>query len=103
MRARRAPSGVQLNFKTCKDFVEDHPSEHPSTCCLLPYFAFQSLLDFSCSSALLVSTVTITDFYKIHNTGILGWMECHLWNNELLSFGFFLSSTWNIVVLTVER
>ena len=66
-------------------------------------FAFQSLLDFSCSSTLLVSTVTIIDYYKIHKTGILGWMECHLWNNELLPFGFFLSSTWNIVVLTVER
>ena len=61
------------------------------------------MLDCSCSLALLVSTVTITDFYKVHNTGILGWIECHLWNNELLSFGLFLSSTWNIVILTVER
>ena len=50
-----------------------------------------------------MSTVTITDFYKVHNTGILGWIECHLWNNELLPFGLFLSSTWNIVILTVER
>ena len=63
----------------------------------------QSLLDFSCSLALLLSTATIADLYKINNTGILGWIECYIWNNELLSFGLFLSSTWNVVVLTVER
>ena len=63
----------------------------------------QSLLDFSCSLALLLSTATIADLYKIHNTGILGWIECYIWNNELLSFGLFLSSTWNVVVLTLER
>ena len=64
---------------------------------------FQSLLD--CASALvfLISTVTIADVYKIHNTGILGWIECHLWNSELIYFGLFVSSTWNIVVLTIER
>ena len=76
---------------------------HQSDILVFGCFLLQSLLDFSCSSLVLVSTVTITDFYKIHNTGILGWMECHIWNNELLSYGFFLSSTWNIVVLTVER
>ena len=53
--------------------------------------------------ALLISTVTITDLYKVHHTGILGWLECYLWNNEIFSFGLFLSSTWNIVVLTIER
>ena len=63
----------------------------------------QSLLDFSCSLTLLLSTATIADLVKIHNTGILGWIECHIWNNELLHFGLFLSSTWNIVLLTVER
>ena len=51
----------------------------------------------------LISTVTITDVYQIHNTGILGWMECHLWNSEFVYFGLFVSSTWNIVVLTIER
>ena len=64
---------------------------------------FQSLLDFSCSLALLVSTLTVRDVYKVHHTGLLGWMECYLWNNELLSFGLFLSSTWNIVIITIER
>ena len=51
----------------------------------------------------LISTVTITDVYQIHNTGILGWIECHLWNSEFVYFGLFVSSTWNIVVLTIER
>ena len=83
--------------------LEGHQLGHLTADSPFLSFAFQSLLDFSCSSTLLVSTVTIIDYYKIHNTGILGWMECHLWNNELLPFGFFLSSTWNIVVLTVER
>ena len=67
------------------------------------YIVLQSILDFGCSLALLVSTVTITDIYKVYNKGILGWLECYLWNNELLSYGLFLSSTWNIVLLTVER
>ena len=66
-------------------------------------FVFQSLLDFTCSLVLLLSTTTITDFNKAHNPGFLGWIECYLWNSEFLSFGLFLSSTWNIVVLTVER
>ena len=69
----------------------------------IPCFWFQSVLDCSCSMALLISTVTITDLYKVHHTGILGWLECYLWNNEIFSFGLFLSSTWNIVVLTIER
>ena len=30
-------------------------------------------------------------------------MECYLWNTEFLTYGLFLSSTWNIVILTVER
>ena len=63
----------------------------------------QSILDFASSLVLLLSSVTITDFYRVHHTGILGWMECHLWNSELLSFGLFVSSTWNIVILTIER
>ena len=70
---------------------------------IYPFFVFQSLLDFTSSLVLLLSSVTITDFYKVRRTGILGWMECHLWNSELLSFGLFVSSTWNIVVLTIER
>ena len=56
-----------------------------------------------CSLVLLVTTVTIIDFNKAHNSGFLGWIECYLWNSEFLSFGLFLSSTWNIVVLTIER
>ena len=64
---------------------------------------FQSFLDCASSLVFLISTLTITDVYQIHNTGILGWIECHLWNSEFFYFGLFVSSTWNIVVLTIER
>ena len=70
---------------------------------LLIPLVFQSLLDCASSLVFLISTVTITDVHQVHNTGILGWMECHLWNSEFIYFGLFVSSTWNIVVLTVER
>ena len=63
----------------------------------------QSLLDFTSSLLLLVSTRTITDFKKVYHTGIIGWMECHIWKTEFIHYGLFLSSTWNIVILTIER
>ena len=64
---------------------------------------FQSLLDFSVSVVLLLSTLTVKDPYKVHNGGILGWMECRMWNTKFLLWGLFVSSTWNIVLLTFER
>ena len=70
---------------------------------LIPFFVFQSLLDFTASMVLIASTVTVRDFEKVFHTGIIGWMECHLWKTEFIHYGLFLSSTWNIVTLTVER
>ena len=86
---------------------EDAENKNRVTVHLLCYFlinssCFQSLLDCASSLVFLISTVTIADVYQIHNTGILGWIECHLWNSEFVYFGLFVSSTWNIVVLTIE-
>ena len=69
---------------------------------LLP-INIQSLLDFAVSVILLLSTLTVKDPYKIHNDGIIGWMECRMWNTKFLLWGLFISSTWNIVALTFER
>ena len=64
---------------------------------------FQSLIDFAVSLVLLLSTLTVRDPYLIHNDGVLGWMECRMWNTKFLLWGLFKSSTWNLFVLTFER
>ena len=67
------------------------------------YNEFQSFLDFAVSLMLLLSTLTIKDRYKVHSTGIAAWIECRIWNSNLFLWAFLFSSTWNIVVLTIER
>ena len=67
------------------------------------YCFLQSLIDLAVSFVLLLTTLTIKDHFKIHNNGILGWMECRLWNTKSLLWGLFKSSTWNLVALTFER
>ena len=52
---------------------------------------------------LLLTTVTIRDTHAIHHDGILGELECRLWNTQALLWGLFKSSTWNLVALTIER
>ena len=64
---------------------------------------FQSLLDFAVSMILLLSTLTVRDPYRVHSDGIAGWIECRIWNTKFFLWGLFVSSTWNIVVLTIER
>ena len=64
---------------------------------------FQSLIDLAVSFVLLSTTLIINDPFKIHNTGILGLLECRLWNTKSLLWGLFKSSTWNLVALTFER
>ena len=64
---------------------------------------FQSFLDFSASFILLLLTITVRDAYSVHSSGILGSVECRLWNTEFILWGLFLCSTWNIVSLTFER
>ena len=55
------------------------------------------------STVLLLITLTITDVYSLYNDGILGVIECTMWNSKFLMWGFFLSSTINIVAVTIER
>ena len=55
------------------------------------------------STVLLLTTLTIRDTYSLHNDGILGTIECVMWNTKFMLWGLFASSTWNIVALTFER
>ena len=67
---------------------------------------FQSLLDFALSILLLLTTWTMAEPGVDEGSraeGVLGWMECHLWKTEFLLWGLNVSSTWNIVTLTIER
>ena len=38
-----------------------------------------------------------------HNKGILGSLECILWNTEFLLWALFISSTWHMLAMTIER
>ena len=64
---------------------------------------FQSLIDLVVSVILLTSTLTVTDTHSLYNDGILGEIECRLWNTQMFLWGFLTSSTWNMVSLTFER
>ena len=55
------------------------------------------------STVLLLITLTISDAYSLYNDGILGTIECVMWNTKFLMWGLFLSSTINIVAVTIER
>ena len=37
------------------------------------------------------------------NTGILGFLECAFWENQFFLWTLSVSSTYNIVTMTVER
>ena len=66
-------------------------------------FIFQSLIDFFASVILLILSLTVEDPSEVHRDGILGQLECRLWNTEFLLWGLFFASTWNIVAMTIER
>ena len=65
--------------------------------------SMQSILDLAVSLVLLLITLSIKDTYSTRNTGILGIIECTMWNNQFLLWALFVSSTWNIVTMTFER
>ena len=67
------------------------------------YFPLQSLLDFFLSIMLLLGTLTIRNSHALRNTGLLGSIECRLWNTQILLWGLLTSSSWNLAVLTIER
>ena len=55
------------------------------------------------STVLLLITLTINDNHSLYNDGVFGEIECAMWNTKFLMWGFFLSSTVNIVAVTIER
>ena len=70
---------------------------------LLLGFPFQSWADLFCSFMLLLESLTIKDQGHIKGDGLLGNLECSLWNSGFLLWGGLVTSTWNLVCLTVER
>ena len=93
-----APCCQKSKKKNCKDdhtfWVLDNMSF---------YLSFQSLLDFIIAVFLLITTVAIRNIYVVHSDGVLGWIECRIWNTKSFMWGLFKSSTWNLVALTIER
>ena len=61
----------------------------------------QSFADLFCSIMLLLSRNI--DFQNMKTNGILGQLECSVWNSCFLLWGGLVASTWNLVSLTVER
>ena len=70
---------------------------------LFAFVYFQSFLDMSASTILLLNSLTIRDAYSLYNDGLVGTIECILWNSKFLMWGLFFSSTINIVAVTIER
>ena len=66
-------------------------------------FPFQSLFDFMVSAILCLSKLTTKNIYGVYNVGILGELECRLWNTQLFLWSSFFCSTWNLVSMTYER
>ena len=52
---------------------------------------------------LLLTAQTIQDVFNTRFDGILGDLECSIWNGEMFLWGGLVGSTWNLVCLTVER
>ena len=67
------------------------------------YCSFQSCIDAVASVVLLSSTLTIKDPYQVRNTGILGSLECRLWNTQFLMWSLFIASTYHMIIMTVEN
>ena len=55
-----------------------------------------------CSLILLLTTLTIEDYNYTRNHGIWGDLEYAIWNSKLFLWGPLVSSTYNLVCLTVE-
>ncbi len=66
-------------------------------------FFLQSCLDFVCSLSLLLTSVTVRDDSRLSSSGVLAELECKLWNSKPFLFGPMVSSTYNLVLFSVER
>ena len=69
----------------------------------MPNDLFQSIIDFFASIILLMSSFTLENTSTVRRDGILGQLECRLWNTEFFLWALFFASTWNIVAMTIER
>ena len=61
----------------------------------------QSLID-SIASATMVAHST-SKYYSAGYVGILGLLRCKLWTNKWFMWHMFVTSTYNLVFLTLER
>lgn len=64
----------------------------------------QSMIDFT-SSLLLIGDAT-TKFvagYEVGMKGLAGDVYCRLWLNSILLWGMLVSSTYNLIAITIER
>ena len=52
---------------------------------------------------LLLTALTIKDALRTRFDGVLGDLECSIWNGEMFLWGGLVASTWNLVCLTLER
>ena len=67
------------------------------------FSSFQSSVDLWCSFVLLLTSLLKKGHFYLNSDGILGHLECSVWNSNMLLWAGFGTSTWNLVCLTVER
>ena len=66
------------------------------------FFLFQSAIDIMCSLIMMLTALTMTDVNAAAE-GVRGELQCRWWNSRLFLWGFLVSSTYNLVCMTVER
>ena len=65
--------------------------------------SFQSFADLLSATIMLLTSLTIKNSFHTRAKGILGDLECSVWNGDMLLWTGMVTSTWNLVCLTVER
>lgn len=71
--------------------------------CGLVKFSFQSATDLFVSLMLVALSLSVINGDETYSSGWLAHLECKLWNSQALLWGPFMSSTCNLICLTVER
>ena len=67
------------------------------------FFITQSILDLMVSTVFMFQSMFNKYHDQMDNGGILGFLECVLWHRGFFFWTFSVSSTYNIVAMTVER
>ena len=65
------------------------------------YF-LQSTIDFIASTFLFLVGFTIKNTYTVE-LGLRGTLHCLLWKSRLFMWWMYISSTYNIVMMSIER